>query len=219
MKIKIDQHQEIGTWEPVQLPQDHKVIGCQWVFAVKTKPDGQFEKGKARVVAQGFTQRPGMDYYDITSPVIKFNSLQLLLAIANTLNWEIEMMDIIRTYLNSELEEEIYMKLPRGFNDRSGQVLKLHWAIYGLKQVGCAWYNWLRKTLLNLRYIQSITNECLYIQKGESGINIIAAYVDDLGLVSNTKTRMAKVKEELNKKLPITDLGEMKILGVKVGIS
>ena len=165
MKIKIDQHQEIGTWEPVQLPQDHKVIGCQWVFTVKTKPDGQFEKGKARVVAQGFTQRPGMDYYDITSPVIKFNSLQLLLAIANTLNWEIEMMDIIGTYLNSELEEEIYMKLPRGFNDRSGQVLKLHWAIYGLKQVGRAWYNWLRKTLLNLRYIQSITDECLYIQK------------------------------------------------------
>ena len=51
MKIEIDQHQEIGTWEPVQLPQDCNVIGCRWVFAVKTKPDGQFEKGKARVVA------------------------------------------------------------------------------------------------------------------------------------------------------------------------
>ena len=162
-------------------------------------------------------ERPGMDYYDITSPVIKFDSLQLLLAIANTLNWEIEMMDVIGAYLNLELEEEIYMKQPKGFNDGSGRVLKLHCAIYGLKQVGRAWYNHLCKTLLNLRYIQSITDECLYIQKGESGINIIAAYVDDLGLVSNTKTRMAKVKQELNTKLPMTDLGEMKkILGLKV---
>ena len=56
----------------------------------------------------------------------------------------------------------------------------------------------------------------LYIRKGESGIDVIAAYVDDLGLVSNTKTRMAKMKEELNKKLPMTDLGEMKkILGLR----
>ena len=53
MKIEINQHQEIGTWELVQLPQDCNVIGCRWVFAVKTKPDGQFEKGKARVVARG----------------------------------------------------------------------------------------------------------------------------------------------------------------------
>ena len=59
-----------------------------------------------------------MDYYDITSPVVKYDSLQLLLAIANTLNWEIEMMDVIGAYLNSELEE-IYMKQPKGFNDGS----------------------------------------------------------------------------------------------------
>ena len=158
-----------------------------------------------------------MDYYDITSPVVKFNSLRLLLAIANTLNWEIEMMDVIGAYLNSELEEEIYMKQPEGFNDRLGWVLKLRHVIYGLKQVGHAWYNWLHKTLLNLGYFQSITDECLYIQKGGSGIDVIAAYVDDLGLVSNTKTRMAKVKKELNEKLPMTDLGEMKkILGLRV---
>ena len=73
------------------------------------------------------------------------------------------MMDVIGAYLNSELEEEIYMKQPEGFNDGSGRVLKLHHMIYGLKQVGRAWYNWLHKTLLNLGYIQSITNECLYI--------------------------------------------------------
>ena len=100
-------------------------IGCQWVYAIKTKPDGEFEKAKARIVAQGFTQRPGMDYYDITSPVVKFDSLRILLAIANTLNWEIEMMDIKGGYLHSMLEEDIYMHQPDRFNDGSGWVLKL----------------------------------------------------------------------------------------------
>jgi Reverse transcriptase (RNA-dependent DNA polymerase) len=70
-------------------------------------------------------QRPRMDYYDITSPVVKFNSLHLLLAITNELNWEIDMMDVKRAYLNLELEEEIYMKQPERYNDGSGQVQKL----------------------------------------------------------------------------------------------
>ena len=75
IKIEMDQHREIGTWELTELPLDQTAIGCQWVYAMKTKLDGKFDKGKARVVAQGFTQRPGMDYYEITSLVVKFNSL------------------------------------------------------------------------------------------------------------------------------------------------
>ena len=71
-------------------------------------------------------QRPGMDYYDITSPVVKFDSLRLLLAIANHQDWEIHMMDIKGAYLNSNLAEEIYMRQPEGFDDKTGHVLKLH---------------------------------------------------------------------------------------------
>ena len=125
MKIEMGQHQELGTWEITELPPGRMAIGCQWVYAIKTKLDGKFEKAKARIVAQGFTQRPGMDYYNITSPIVKFDSLHVLLAIVNTLNWEIEMMDVKGGYLHSMLEEEIYMCQPDGFDDRSGQVLKL----------------------------------------------------------------------------------------------
>ena len=136
MKIEMGQHQELRTWEITELPPGWMAIGCWWVYAIKTKSDGEFEKAKARIVAQGFTQRPGMDYYDITSPVVKFDSLHILLAIANTLNWEIEMMDVKGGYLHSMLEEEIYMRQPDRFNDGSGWVLKLWWALYGLKQLG-----------------------------------------------------------------------------------
>jgi Reverse transcriptase (RNA-dependent DNA polymerase) len=145
MQIEMDQHQEIGPWEMTELPPGRTATCCRWVFATKTKPDGQFEKAKAWVVAQGFTQRPGMDYYDITSPVVKFDSLCVLLAIANALDWEIEMMDVKGTYLNSNLKEEIYMRQPDGFDDGTGPILKLGRALYGLKQSGHAWYQRLNR--------------------------------------------------------------------------
>jgi len=120
MKIEIEQHRDIGTWKLVDLLQDRTAIGCRWVYAVKTQPDGMFKKAKVHIVAQGFTQRLGMDYFEVTSPVVKFDSLRMLLAIANHLNWEIEMMDIKGAYINSALNKEIYMHQPEGFDDGSG---------------------------------------------------------------------------------------------------
>ena len=96
----------------------------------------RLRKAKARLVAQGSTQQPGMDYYDITSPVVKFDSIQTILATANHLDWEIKMMGVKGAYLNSELDEEIYMAQPDHFNDGSRCVLKLVQALYGLKQAG-----------------------------------------------------------------------------------
>ena len=70
------------------------------------KPDGKFDRARAWVVAQGFTQRPGMDYFDITAPVVKFDSLWTLLDISNALNWEIKMMDVKSASVNSDLNEK-----------------------------------------------------------------------------------------------------------------
>ena len=152
MNTEMEQHKETGTWEPVQLPTGRTAIGCRWVYAVKTTPSGEFDKAKARLVTQGFTQRPGMDYYDITSPVVKFDSIQTILAIANHFNWEIEMMDIKGTYLNSILDEEIYMVQPDHFNNGTGCILKLVCAIYRLKQAGHVWHQILCDMLVNLRF-------------------------------------------------------------------
>ena len=73
-----------------------------------------------------------MDFYDITSPVVKFNSIRTILVTANHLDWEIEMMDVKGAYLNSELDEEIYMAQPDYFDNGTGRVLKLVGALYGL---------------------------------------------------------------------------------------
>lgn len=192
-------------------------MGCRWVFAVKTNPNGVFKKPKSHVVAQGFTQCPGMDYYEITPPVIKFDSLRILLTIGNTLDWEIELMDVKGAFLNLNLEEEIYMNQPEGFEDGTGRVLKLRRALYGLKQAGRTWHQQLRAALLSFNYTQSTADECVYIRITGPSMEVISVYVDDLGLFANSKKGMKQMKRELNEKYTMTDLGEMKkILGLRV---
>ena len=119
-------------------------------------------------------------------------------------------MHIKGTYLNSILEEEIYMKQLDSFNDGTRQVLKLNRVLYGLKQVGPAWHQKLKKTLINLGFSQSSADECIFIQLTGANIEIITVYVDDLGLFSNTKEGMGWMKNQLNTLFQITDLGEMK---------
>ena len=203
----------------VDLPVGKNMVGCRWVYAAKTDAKGKFELGKARLVAQGFTQWPGMDYLDVTSLVVKLDSLRLILTIAIQKGWEIEMMDVKGAYLNSTLDEEIYMHQPDRFDDKSGCVLKLHWAIYGLKQSGCSWYKKLTTVLFNDRFTQGHVDDCVFYKKTGDWLSIITIYVDDLGLFASTKALMVSIKTLLHSNFTMKDLGEMlKILGIRVEI-
>ena len=158
-----------------------------------------------------------MDYYDITSPVVKFDSIWTILAMANHLDWEIEMMDVKGAYLNSELDEEIYMAQPDHFDNGSRRVLKLVRALYGLKQAGRAWHQKLCQVLKGLGFIQSTADECVYIKRTCESTLVITIYVDNLGLFATSKNEMAKLKKDLNDNFTMTDLGEMKkTLGIQV---
>ena len=75
------------------------------------------------------------------------------------------MMDVKGAYLNSNLNEEIYMAQPDHFNDGTGRVLKLVCAIYGLKQASCVWHQKLCHVLVNLGFSQSTADKCIYIKK------------------------------------------------------
>ncbi len=141
----------------------------------------------------------------------------MILAMANHLDWEIEMMDVKGAYLNSILDEEIYMAQPDHFNDGSGHVLKLVRAIYGLKQAGRVWHQKLCHVLENIGFSRSTADECVYIKKAHDSTLIITIYVDDLGLFVTSKSEMAELKKELKDNFTMTDLGEMKkILGIQV---
>ena len=110
METQKAQHIELKTLELVDLPTDREAIGCHWLYAIKSDPQGKFESAKACIVAQGFTQRPGFDYCEVTSPIIKLDSLRIILALGTQYNWNIHMMDDKGAYLNCLLDGEIYMR-------------------------------------------------------------------------------------------------------------
>ena len=87
-------------------------------------------------MAKGFTQKEGVDYTEIFSPVVKYKIIRLLLTIIVQFNWELEQMDVKTVFLHGELEEELYMKQPKSFEDIRGKdlVCKLEMSFYGLKQ-------------------------------------------------------------------------------------
>lgn len=139
METELAQHECLGTYKLTDLPPDRKPVGCRWVFLIKRDANRQIVKYKARLVAQGFSQIPGQDFFATYAPVMRLESFHVILALAAQLDMEIHQVDVVGAYLNSNLEESIYMKQPPGFSDDTTRVLLLLKAIYGLKQAGCAW--------------------------------------------------------------------------------
>lgn len=90
-------------------------MGCKWVFKKKLRPDGTIEKYKAWLVAKGYTQREGEDYFNTYSPVARLTTIQVLLSMAASYGLIVHQIDVKTTFLNGELEEEIYMDQPDGF--------------------------------------------------------------------------------------------------------
>ena len=100
----------------MDLPPGCKPLSSKWVFKRKRKVDGSIDKYKARLVIKGYKQTEGLDYFDTYSSVTKINSIRMVLAIAALRNLEVHQMDVKTTFLNGDLDEEIYMEQPEGFS-------------------------------------------------------------------------------------------------------
>ena len=98
------------VWDLVELPNGVKPVGCKWVFKTKNDSLGNIERHKARFVAKGFTQREGIDYTETFSPVSKKYSLRIIMALVSYFDFDLHQMDVKTTFLNGNLEEEVYMK-------------------------------------------------------------------------------------------------------------
>jgi hypothetical protein len=153
MESEIDNIESKRTWIETKLPEGRKAVGCKWVFKVKTDADGKVVKYKSRLVAQGFSQIPGIDYEETFAPVGRTTSLRMLLTIAATNNLEVRPADVEGAYLNGKLDVELYMAYPEGMTPKKGcDALRLIGSLYGLKQSGRTWWIELRKGLEGLGF-------------------------------------------------------------------
>ena len=103
-----------GTWELTERPYDCKPVGYKWIFKKKLKPDGTIDKYKAQLVAKGYTQKEGKDFFDTYSPVARLTTIRALISLAASYGHIIHQMDVKTAFLNGELDEEIYMDHPDG---------------------------------------------------------------------------------------------------------
>ena len=198
--------QKRKVFELVDCPRDWKVIKNRWVFGVKS--DGC---KKARLVVKGFSQVEGLDFNQVFSPVVRFETVCLMLALAALENWYITGLDVQSAYLYGKLDEEIYMEQPKGFAvpGQERKVLRLWRALYGLKQADLAWWCTLNESLKELGF------ECLKSEAGiffykKKGTNIVIGiiYVDNALFCGPNKAVVDAIKAQFMHKWECRDLGE-----------
>ncbi|WKA12942.1 hypothetical protein VitviT2T_030284 [Vitis vinifera] len=131
------------TWDLVPRPPTANIVGSKWVFKTKMKEDGTIDRYKARLVAQGFSQIPSLDFGEIFNPVIKHIMIKLILSLAVALGWTMRQLDVKNAFLHGFLKEEVFMEQPPGFinEDLPNHVCKLNCSLYGLKQAPRAWFD------------------------------------------------------------------------------
>ena len=182
------------VYDIVDPPPGRKIIKNRWVFDVKS--DG---RKKACLVAKGFSQVEGIDFDDIFSPVVRFETVRLMLTLAALENWHMLGIDVKTAFLYGELDEELYMEQPEGFKIKGQErkVLRLKRAIYGLKQAALQWWRTLDKSMHKLGFKHLLSNSGLFVIKNKRGEPevIVIIYVDNAVFMGPNKSIVSKARD------------------------
>ena len=225
------------TWETVPRSQADSVIGSRFVLCTKYGTNGEPEKRKARVVAKRCFQEFAENYYQKFTPVALIDSIRLAYAVAARDQMHIYQYDVATAYLNGDLEEEVYMEMPKEiskvltyilesikFNKKivneSKELLRemsqnnnVYWmkkALYGLKQTGRAWHTRLDGELRKLGATPTAGDPCVYL-KGTGGDRvIILIYVDDILIMSRKVEKIERFGTLLRNIFELKALGKLK---------
>ena len=169
-------------------------------------------------MAKGYTQIEGLDYHETFSPVAKMVSARNVISVVASKEWDLFHMDVSNAFLQRDLDEVVYMDIPKGFH-RQGEtrVCKFLKSLYGLKQALRQWNIKLKSALLADNYKQSSYDHSLFTKKQGTSIVVILIYVDDLVITGNNQDLIYEAKQYLHSKFKVKDLGPLTyFLGIEI---
>ena len=211
-----------GTWVFEAAPLHANIVGSKWVFKAKKDAVGNVVRYKACLVTQGYSQVPGVNYFNTYAPVAKLPSVCAVLAIANRQNMELHQVDIKGAYLNSDLndDEVIYMRPPPGYAPEglNSHVLCLKHMLYGLKQSGRQWYQKLTWIFVDsMGFVHCDVDQAVFFKHANPDLTIIIVHVDDCMIAATSLALITDFKERLCAHVEVTDLGELHwLLGIEI---
>lgn len=215
MMKELQTMKNMAVYKVSKLPEGRKAIGCRWVLEVKEDNKGR-SVYKARLVAQGFSQVPGVDYGATFAPVIKPTFVRLLMVLACQHDWEVHTFDAKRAFPWGVLKEEIYMQQPKGFKDGDWRIIV--WlmlrTIYGLKQSALEWYLEVCGVMLGLGFCRTeIDHVLFYYEEVSSTVDQVCTHcfvgwhINDGMAASNNLAFLIYVKKRIADRFGLTDLG------------
>ena len=149
-------------------------------------------------MAKGCAQRPGYNYVDTFSPVVRMETIQAILALVPLMGLKIHQLDIKGAYLNGILKEKVYMQQPEGYEDDTDRICELLKTLYGLKQSGREWNKELDEKLKKFSFHRLCSDPCTYIKRDGNNVVIITVWVDDLLLFVSSNQLMKQTKLDLH---------------------
>ena len=121
MEEEIWMIEKYNTWELVAIPREREVVRLKWIYKIKFNQEGDIQKHKGRLVARGFTQKPGIDFYGTFSQVARLETIRTVIVVAAQKKWKIFQLYVKSTFLNGKLDEEIYVEQPQVFFVQRGE--------------------------------------------------------------------------------------------------
>ena len=178
-----------------------KFIGTKWVFKNKLNEERKVARKKERLVCKGYAQIEGVDIDETFAPVARLDEIRMFLDFSCFKKNKFCEMDVKSTFLNGDLEEEVYIEQPKAFllGDDENQVCRLKSALYGLKQAPRAWYANLDKHIQHQGFQKGSTNNYLYIKFEGDHFLIIVMYVDDIIFGSDLEEMGQNFTQEMQK--------------------
>ena len=171
-------------------------------------------------MAKGYSQKEGIDFSEVFSPIVRHTSIRVLLSIVAAQDLELEQMDVKTAFLHGHLEERIYMEQPPDFRDPGSEekICLLQKLLYGLKQSSRQWYKQFDSYVCSIGFFRYEYDLCVYVQSLEDGSRVfLLLYVDDMLIACKSRKVVQDLKASLSREFEMKDLGPArKILGMEI---